>query len=52
MNIQVRPPIAAARFVTIAAWTERKLAASSLPPLKPNQPNQTRQVPRMMCETE
>jgi hypothetical protein len=50
--IQVSPPMAAATLVTIDAWTERRFMATSEPPLKPNQPNQIKVVPRITCETE
>ena len=41
----VRPAVAAARCVTTRAWTARPFAASALPALKPNQPNQSRAAP-------
>ena len=40
------------RTVTTIALTARRLADPAEPPLKPNQPNQRRTVPRMTCETE
>lgn len=52
INIQVRPPMAAAKLVTTEAWTDRKFMAPADPPLNPNQPNQRRVVPITTCETE
>src|SRR5947209_9222148 len=47
VSIQLTAAPAAARFVTTSAFTARALAASALPALKPNQPNQRTEAPRM-----
>src|SRR5215813_652789 len=49
--IQVRAAAAAAVLVTTNALTARGLAATALPALKPNQPNQRRAAPRMVKGT-
>ena len=43
--IHTRPAAAAAVLVVTTAWTARPLAASALPPLKPNQPIHSRPAP-------
>src|SRR5215831_14644248 len=42
---QVNAPAQAARWVAMIAITARELAAPAAPPLKPNQPTQSRPVP-------
>ena len=44
-NIQVSAPVEAARWVAVIAKAARELAPSAEPPLKPNQPTQSRPVP-------
>src|SRR5687768_12015904 len=44
-NIQDKPAAAAAVLVVANADTARPLAANAEPPLKPNQPNQSKPVP-------
>lgn len=45
-SIQVIPETLAARLVTMQALAALMLAARADPPLKPNQPNQRKAVPR------
>src|SRR5512136_495121 len=45
-HIQARAPAAAAVFVTTNAFAARPFAASALPALNPNQPNQSIAAPR------
>src|SRR5215475_14159856 len=45
VSIQPRAAVAAAVFVVVKACTASPLAASALPALKPNQPNQSRLAP-------
>ncbi len=51
--IHANPPTQADKFVTTNAFTALELIATSLPPLNPNQPNQSKAVPRktsdMLC---
>src|SRR5438309_1932467 len=44
-NIQDKPAAAAAVLVVAKADTDKELAASAEPALKPNQPNQSKPVP-------
>ena len=45
VNIQARAAAAAAVLVVMKAWAASPLAASALPALNPNQPNQSRLAP-------
>src|ERR1700675_4359304 len=45
VNIQASAAAAVAVFVVRNAWAARPLAASALPALTPNQPNQSRLAP-------
>ncbi len=51
MKTQVNPPTQAAKWVTMQADTGRRLAPSTEPPLKPNQPTQRKTVPIMTWVT-
>jgi hypothetical protein len=51
VNIHVRSPNEAAILETTIALTALAFIANSLPPLKPNQPNHKRLVPKKMSET-
>lgn len=46
VNIHERAPTLADKLVTTIAFTARELIANSLPPLKPNQPNQRKVSPK------
>src|SRR5512143_2670808 len=46
ITAQLRPPAAAAVFVTTNAFTARPFAARALPALNPNHPNHKSAVPR------
>src|SRR4030095_9752561 len=45
VNIHASAAAAVAVFVVMNAWAARPLAASALPALNPNQPNQSRLAP-------
>jgi len=46
ISIHVKPPAEAAIVVLTKAVVARELEESALPPLKPNQPNQSKPIPR------
>jgi hypothetical protein len=50
-NAQLKPAAAAAVLVTTKAFTAKPLAASALPALNPNQPNQRSPVPKTIKGT-
>src|SRR3989449_3272881 len=47
VSIQLTAAPAAAKFVTTSAFTAKAFAARALPALKPNQPNQSTEAPKM-----
>src|SRR5712691_6455233 len=51
VSIQLTAAAAAARFVTTKAFTASVFAASALPALKPNQPNQRTDAPKITYGT-
>ena len=51
VNIHESPPNEAEMFETTNALIALEFIATSLPPLKPNQPNHKRLVPKKMSET-